>query len=269
MTDTNSQPIAPATPAPKAEAPVVDVFGQSRGGEEPVETPVETPDADDTKVTPTERIAKMSEELGTVKTKLETSESLHAKKDADIRAMAEKIKAFERGNGGAPTGGTKQEGGDDLPFKEIKTSADLTEDEKDEMTDAEIKALDEMATLKKTVNEQHIALKGKGTTEKPDVATTVKTAVLAITDDVDVANEIIEAFNGSKFNVAEMTAEEIQKAVDMVANTVTGYKPSRESTSRPATGKPAGGGTKTDPYGVNKIVEQVSKQTGAGETYSL
>lgn len=259
MTVPNSQ--APADKAP--ETPVVDAFGAPVGAEEaPVveEKPVETK--------PTEvDVAKISEELGSLRAKYEQSETLHAKKDADIRAMAEKIKAYEKGNGGAPQGGQAQDG--DVPFKEIKTSKDLTEDEKDEMTDAEIKALDEMAELKNTINTMHLALQTKDTGEPLDVNKTVTENALALANnDADKANQIIEAFNGSKFNINEMTAEDIQKAVEMVATTVTGYKKPKEDAIRGGGGKPPVGGTKSDPYGVDAIVESVSKQSGGG-TYSL
>lgn len=259
MTVPNSQ--APAVD--KAPEPVpVDAFGAPVGGEEaPVveEKPVENK--------PTEIDAvKLGEELGSLKAKFEASETLHAKKDADIRAMAEKIKAYEKGNGGAPQGGQEQEG--DVPFKEIKTSKDLTDDEKDEMTDAEIKALDEMAELKKTINTMHLA-QAKGKDDVLDVNKTVKDNALALAEnDTDKANQIIEAFNGSKFNTAEMTAEDIQKAVEMVAVTVTGYKKPKEDAIRGGGGKPPVGGTKSDPHGVDAIVESVAKQSGGG-TYSL
>ena len=86
-------------------------------------------------------------------------------------------------------------------------------------------------------------------------------ALALASDDVDVANKIIESFNGAKFNTKEMTADEIKKAVEMVASTVTGYKPKTEAPIRPAPGKPAGGGSKTDPHGVDHIVKEVQKGT--------
>lgn len=255
----NSQP-----PVDKAPEPVpVDAFGQPTVAEE---VPVVEEKPEDKKPAEVD-VAKISEELGSLKAKFEASETLHAKKDADIRAMAEKIKAYEKGNGGAPQGGQEQEG--DVPFKEIKTSKDLTEDEKDEMTDAEIKALDEMAELKKTINTMHLAQKAGASSEALDVNKTVKENALALADnDADKANQIIEAFNGSKFNTAEMTAEDIQKAVEMVATTVTGYKKPKEDAIRGGGGKPPIGGTKTDPHGVDAIVDSVTKQAGGG-TYSL
>lgn len=264
MTVTNSQPEAPAVPT-------TDAFGEPvkvTEAEIVAETPAIDTVIDDSKLTPTERMTKMAEELGTLKANLESSTSLHKKKDDDIRAMAEKIKAFEKGNGGAPAGGQEQDG--DVPFKEIKTSKDLTDDEKDEMTDAEIRSLDEMAVLKQTINQQARDLaKSKGGDGAVDVSQTVKDTALVLGDnDAETANKIIEAFNGAKFNTKDMTADEVQKAVALVAGTITGYKPPKEDSIRPGTGKPAVNGTKEDPYGVNKIVQQVAKQT-TSETYQL
>ena len=263
METINSQP----------EAVPTNAFGDDIPQEERGEEAVVVKDAevvvDDTKLTPTERIAKMSEEMGGLKQKFESSEALHKTKDENIRAMADKIKKLEAGTGN-DKGGQAQEG--DVPFKEIKTSKDLTDEEKDEMTDAEIKALDESAILKETINKMARDLaeaKKGGSTEAVDVNKTVKESALELAgDDADMANKIIEAFNGMKFVTEGLTAEEIAERVGVVAGTVQGYKAPKESGNHLNKGKVVSQGTKTDPHGVNKIVEEVASKKTA-DSYEL
>jgi len=263
--ENNSQP----------EAVPTDAFGEAipqapKEGEEAVVKDAEVVvDDKDSKLTPTEKMTKMAEELGTFKTKFESSEALHKTKDENIRAMAEKIKNLEKGTGN-DKGGQPQEG--DVPFKEIKTSKDLTAEEKDEMTDAEIKALDESALLKETINKMSRDLaeaKKGGAGEAVDVNKTVKESALELAgDDVDMANKIIEAFNGMKFNTEGLTAEQIAERVGVVAGTVNGYIPPKEGKTTFAHGKVVKKNAGSDPHGVDKIVEEVAGQK-AGGTYSL
>jgi hypothetical protein len=252
------------------ETPKVDAFGQSTEPEpapEPAKEEAKPIKAD------VETVATLSTQVGTLSEQLKTSQELHAKKDEDIRNMADKIKRLEAsteqgGDGKAPE--KTKEG--EVPFPEIKTSADLTEDEKDEMTDDEIKALDEMAEMKKTINAQAKALaesRSGGTGGAVDLNATVQAKARALAgDDIAKANQIIEAFKGAKFNTDDMTAEEIERAVEMSANTVSGYVKPRESSHGVGTGKPAGGGAPSDPHGVEKIVDEVSREVGA-DTYQL
>lgn len=261
--ENNSQP----------EAVQTDAFGEAipqppKEGEEAVVKDAEIV-KDDSKLTPTERMTKMAEELGTLKATVASSEALHKTKDENIRALVEKIKKFEAGTGN-DKGGKEQEG--DVPFKEIKTSKDLTDEEKDEMTDAEIKALDESALLKQTINKMSLDLaeaKKGGASEAVDVNKTVKETALELAgDDADVANKIIEAFNGMKFNTEGLTAEEIAERVGVVAGTVKGYTPPKEGRSTIGHGKVVKKGTQSDPHGVDKIVEEVAEKKTGG-TYQL
>jgi hypothetical protein len=276
MSEANSQPTAqpegtPTPTAPAVETPHVDAFGETVGGE-PAQAPEEAPAPDKADLTPTQQIAELSKTVGELSSKLESSTDLHTKKDADIRAMAEKIKRSEGASGGAPEGGEAQEGDDNLPFKEIKSSKDLTEDEKDEMTDGEIKTMDEMAALKKTINDMHTANSTSKAGDQDgvvDVQKTVQETAMALTNqDATKANQIIEAFKQNKFNVAEMSGDELKSAVAMVANTVTGYKKPTENSFGAGNGQPAGAGAGNDPHGVDSIVEQAGKAQ-TGESYSL
>jgi hypothetical protein len=243
-----------------------DAFGQTPDvAPEPV---VDAP-----KVEAPDKAIEFAEKIGVLTTELLASKDLHTKKDADIRAMADKIKALEKNNGGAPEGGKEQEG--EVPFKEIKTSKDLTEDERDDMTDAEIKALDEMAILKQTINNMAIASSkatanaGAGVeTVAVDVNATVQAKATELAGgDIAVANQIIEAYKLANFNTEGLTVEQIQLQVQMATAGVPTYKPKTESSMTPD-GKPAGGGTTTDPHGVDAIVAEVAKTKGQ-ESYSL
>lgn len=254
----------PATQAP--EAPVADAFGEL-----PAVAP--EPVVDAPKVDAPDKAIEFAEKIGALTTELSASKDLHTKKDADIRAMADKIKALEKSNGGAPEGGKVQEG--DVPFKEIKTSKDLTEDERDDMTDAEIKNLDAIAMLQQTINAMSLASQkdtaNAGAGIEPvavDVNATVQAKATELAGgDIAMANQIIEAYKLANFNTEGLTAEQIQLQVQMATAGVPTYKPKVESSISP-NGKPAGGGTPTDPHGVDAIVAEVAKTKGQ-ETYSL
>ncbi|OGG65125.1 hypothetical protein A2Z56_02440 [Candidatus Kaiserbacteria bacterium RIFCSPHIGHO2_12_45_16] len=260
--DKNSQEEAKKDDVPAQ--PQVDAFGV-----EVKVTDVEVVDVKDEKKEEPKKEADpvaLAQQVGTLTEQVKQLNDKNLKKDEDIRAMADKIKRYEKENGGEQKGGEKQEG--DVLFKEIKTSKDLTADEKEEMTDAEIKALDEMAALKTTMNQMHQALNAKTAAPEFDVAGSVKEKALAAAgNDVEVANKIIDAFNGQKFNTKEMTAEDVQRAIDLVSKTVTEFKPKKEETVIPGQGKPAGT-SKSDPHGVDGIIKSVQKQSEGG-TYEL
>lgn len=243
----------------------VNAFGDETA---PKEEEVKEVPQEDSKLSPLERMNKMSEELGAYRAKIEASEALQKKKDDDIRAMADKIKSLERGRG-HDEGGKKEDDGD-VPYKDIKSSKDLSEDERDEMTEDEIKAMDETAELKQKINEMYRMQKKGGEEGGIDVNKTVRDTADSLSGkDTDMTNKIIEAFNGAKFNTADMSAEEIEKAVGLVAGTVQGYKAHHEQGMGAGRGSVAGGGTKEDPYGINKVVEEVARQKTSGDVFSL
>ena len=171
--------------------------------------------------------------------------------------MAAKIKALEsqakEGKGG---GG---EGGDEL-FKEIKTSKDLTAEQKEEMTDTEIKQMDEIAALKSGMNNLATLIKKGQTKEGGEIDTQgiVKdTARDLAAGNKELANQIIESVK--QFVLDGLDEEQIIARVGKAATLVSGYKPPKEQAGG-GKGKPAGGTGDSDPYGVDKIVEEVHAQ---------
>jgi len=248
----------------KQEATPTDAFGEPNV--EPDTVPIkEEKESKDDKSTPTEQVASLSREVGELTAKLDTANELHTTKDENIRAMADKIKGLEGKD--ANKGGEEQDG--DVPFKEIKTSKDLTEDEKDEMTDAEISALDDSAVLKNTINKmatdlaKSISEKEESGVGKLDLNTTVREKAVELAgDDKELANQIIEAWKAGNFNTDEATKETVATQVAMAAGAVPNYQKPAEGSMGGEAGKgsPAGSGKGDDPYGVNAIVDQAAKE---------
>lgn len=170
----------------------------------------------------------------------------------------------------------KDEKGVDVLFKDIKWSKDLKPEEREEMTDTEIKQMDEIAAMKEAQNKMYAEQQKKGKTEEEakaeDLNSTVRDAALELAkaasegkENKDLANEIIEAVK--MFNLQGLTEKEVQERVKMAASHVPTYKPPKEQVQK--NGKPvkdnnAGG---DDPFGTNKIIEEATK--GSDGTYAL
>lgn len=156
-------------------------------------------------------------------------------------------------------------------FKDVKHSKDLTAEQKDEMTELEIKLLDELADVKEALNKNYIESqkdkKVAETAKVDDVNKSVREHASAIANgDTEMANQIIESFNIMKFNVDGLTPEELKQRVEVAAKQVPDYKPPREqATVHGKTVKQNGGGT--DPFGTDKIVAEATQ--GQNGTYSL
>ena len=201
----------------------------------------------------------MSRKLGEFTEKERGWGETQKSKDENIRAMKESIKRLE-----AQVGKKEGEGQDETEalFKEIKTSKDLTAEQKDEMTDTEIKQMDEIASLKQGMNNLATLIKkGQGGEKESgvvDVQGIVKnTAKELAGGNKELANLIIESVK--KFNLTDMDEDGIAARVAEAATLVPTYKPAKEQASGKG-GKAAGGGTETDPYGVDKIVDDVFKK---------
>ena len=214
------------------------------------------------KITPTQQIADLSRKLGEYAEKERSWGETQKSKDENIRAMSESIEKLKKQVGEKG----EDNKGKDAPvlFKEIKTSKDLTEAEKEDMTDTEVKQFDEIAGLKTALN-QLAGMIGKGENkeeakgeDKINTNTIARDAAKELAGgDRAMANQIIESLK--VFNLEGLTEEQIIDRVGKAATFVKDYKPPKEQASG-GKGKPAGGGTDTDPYGVDKIVEDVHKQ---------
>lgn len=224
-------------------------------------------------------------------------EEKNTSKDENIKEMRKKLKDFENrfggqqnqnqeGKGGEGAEGEGGEGGQGQGegiqsgkvFDKIKTSSDLSQEEKDEMTDTEIKQYDEIASLKQGMNQLAGFLsqnqgqqnqkqgneEGAGEGGEPKEAVKTKAQELA-GGDTEQANKIIDVFNNMKFDLSNMTEEEIKERVEIAAKNVGGSKRPKEQSN------PKGGavkkGSKEDPHGVDKIVEEAT--SGEEGTFSL
>lgn len=179
-------------------------------------------------------------------------------------------------------GGTKKEGEEDVAVlykpEEIKWSKDLTKEQREEMTETEIAQMDQIAEMRTKMNEMYADTQKKAkegeTKAVEDLNTTVRSAAqeLATGEDgkvnTELANQIIESFKTLKFDVAGLSADDIKKRVEMAAKQVPDYKPPKEQTTVPQGGKTVKkGASESDPFGVDKIVEEATK--GQDGTYSL
>lgn len=172
-------------------------------------------------------------------------------------------------------------------FKEVKTSKDLSQEEKDEMTDTELKQFDEIATLKKGMNDLAKMIAGGkksddgvgegdgegedglfigDNTPVVDFKGEVKAIALKLAgDDVDMANNIIAEFNQFADN-DKLNKQQLSERLLKSAKLVDGFKPMKEQSKK--IGKTVGSdGTKEDPFGNNAIVEGVRKNQNGN--YSL
>ena len=232
-------------PPQKEESPKVEdkkEEGDKGGGEEGKE-----------KLTPTQQVAELSRKLGEYAEKERSWGETQKSKDENIRAMKDSIKKLET----QIKDGKGEEKGEEL-FKDIKTSKDLTADQKEEMTDTEIKQMDEIAALKQGMNNLANMIKKGGEKNEGgqlDVNNIVReTAKELAKGDKDMANLIITSIK--KFNLEGLSEEEIVARVGEAALLLPNYKKPKEQVSGKG-GKAAGGGNDNDPFGVDKIVDEV------------
>lgn len=184
-----------------------------------------------------------------------------------IERLEKEIKVLRESKGESG----KTEGGDeDVPFKEIKTSKDLTDEEKEEMTETEIKQYDQIAMLMQTINKLagEISKKSKEESGKSgeDLKKFVQNTARALAkesagkDDTDLTNAIIDKFNGMRFNLEGLDEEAIAERVKVAATQVSEYKPPKEQTTkRGKTPKGAYNDEMEDPFGIDAIVEAQGK----------
>lgn len=192
--------------------------------------------------------------------------NLSAQRDL-IKTLEGKVEALMKG------GKQEKEGEADVLYKEIKWSKDLTEEEREEMTATEIKQMDMIAEMQTQQNKMYGEMQKKGKDEEggkvEDLNKTVQAAAKALskdedgTEDTDMANQIIESFKAMKFDVTGLSAEEIAKRVAVAASQVPDFKPQKEQgTKKGKTVKKDG--DSTDPFGVDKIVEEATRPNSGG-----
>lgn len=173
-------------------------------------------------------------------------------------------------------GKTTEEAGsdEDVLFKDIKFSKDLTKEEREEMTDREIQQMDEIAAMKEAQNkmyaEQRKATKTVETSKVEDLNTSVQSIAKALAtgedgkENTDLANQIIES--AKMFNLEGLTPEQLKERVTAAAKLVPDYKPVKEQTQ--PKGKTVNNAqSDTDPFGTDQIIKEAEAKRGGD--YSL
>lgn len=175
-----------------------------------------------------------------------------------IKRLENQIREFSEG------GAEKKEETPDLPFPEIKWSKDLTDEERGEMTDTEIKQMDEIAKLQQMKNDEAILDSKKAkeaeTQKVESLESSVKSIAMEIArgesdgkDNVELANQIIES--AKLFNLQGLDMDTLKARIASARALLPDYTPPKEQE------KPNGAPVKTgvnpsDPHGVEKFVEQ-------------
>lgn len=258
-TDAFGQPTAPET-KPEGEGEGEKGKGEEGKKEEKKDYPA-IPDDHPTIVALKGEIEKVKSEYGG---------NLSGQREV-IKTLEAKVEALTKG--GKPAG---DEGEEDVLFKkeDIKWSKDLTKEEREEMTETEIKQMDEIATLKEAQNKIYAEGKKKekqSETEKVnDLQSLVKNTAKELakkedgTVDTDLANQIIESTK--QFNLEGLDEATVKARVETARKLLPDYKPPAEQIKK--NGKPVDGGKPSDdPFGVDKIVEEATK--GSDGAYAL
>lgn len=265
-TDAFGQPTVPQAPAPKEEgAGEGEKKGEGEGekgkkeGEKKEYPPI--PDDHPTIVDLKKQIEDIKREYGG---------NLSGQRGL-IKTLEDKIEALTKG--GKPAGDEAEE---DVLFKkeDIKWSKDLTKEEREEMTETEIKQMDEIARMKEAQNKMYADSKKRerdGETQKvEDLQSLVKSHAKELakkedgTVDTDLANQIIES--AKQFNLTGLDEATVKQRVETARKLLPDYKPPQEQINKK--GKPVDGTKPSDdPFGVDKIVEDATK--GSDGKYSL
>lgn len=264
-TDAFGQPTVPQAPAPKEEgAGEGEKKGEGdgknegeKGKEEKKFEPI--PDDHPTIVALRGEIQKVKDEYGG---------NLSGQRDV-IKGLQKKIDELTGKKEG-------DEGEEDVLFKkeDIKWSKDLTKEEREEMTETEIKQMDEIARMKEAQNKMYADGKKRdkqAETEKvEDLQSLVKSHAKELakkedgTVDTDLANQIIES--AKQFNLTGLDEATVKQRVETARKLLPDYKPPQEQINKK--GKPVDGTKPSDdPFGVDKIVEDATK--GSDGKYSL
>ena len=256
------------------KVPNVDVFGQG----EPAVPPVVEKKAEEKKfdAIPADHptIVSLTKQIEDVKR--EYGGNLSGQRDV-IKTLTDKIEALTKG-GKAPEGGKGGEDEGDVLFKkaDIKYSKDLTQAERDDMTETEIKQMDEIANLKvaqnKAYSDQRSFTKKTEETKVTDLQSTVKATALELSkgedgkENLELANQIIESVK--QFNLEGLDDKTIKERVASAHKLLPDYKAPKESPTKNGKAVNGGQGGTPDEFAANdKIVEEAT--TTKGGNYAL
>lgn len=273
------EPVQP--PAPAVEETPTDMFGFPTAPAPETAPPAAEKKPDEQKPVSVEDLTKRLDDYDK---KFADLHDANTKKDENIRVMRDLIKEFRK-SGGKPAPQDQSEQKPAAIFETVKTSKDLTQAERDDMTETEIRQMDEIAALKNGMNQLFKAISdGKSTETKPDAneddddegagggdkdeaVKSARTIALELAgNDETVANEIIEQVN--KFNIVGLKPEDLRKRVEDANKLRPTYTPPKEPVKKP--GAPVkGGGSANDPFGVDQIINDVQKSRTSGNVYKL
>lgn len=253
-------------PDPKQgeDTPVVDAFGNSDNPEPEKKEEPQKKYEDIPQDHPT--VVKLNQEIERVKS--EYGSNLSGQRKV-IEQLEKDLEEFKKSGG-------KEEKKDeeDVLYKEIKWSKDLTDEEREDMTETEIKQMDEIAEMKTKQNDiyksQNSNKKQEESKKADDMQSLVKETALAIaqeetgTEDVDLANQIIESVK--QFNLEGLDVKTIKERVATARKLLPDYTAPKETVTKKGNTVKATS-SETDPFGTDAIVESVSSQRNTD--YSL
>jgi len=265
VTDAFGQPTDPETKPAEGEGEGEGVNGEGENGKKKEEdkNAVAIPDDHPTIVALKKQIDDVKAEYGG---------NLSGQRDV-IKRLETEIETLKKG--GKPDGAGEGESGEDVLFKDIKWSKDLSKEEKEEMTDTEIKQMDEIARMQEAQNKMYAEMQNKGKTEETkkaeDVQSLVKDTAKELAkeesdgkDNIELANQIIESVK--QFNLEGLSEAEVKERVARARKLLPDYEPPKEQTKK--NGKTVDT-TKVndDPFGVDKIIEEAT--SGDDGNYKL
>lgn len=193
-----------------------------------------------------------------------------------ISKLEKQISDLTSGKGGKPAEGDTSH----LPFdpKEIVFSKDLPKATLDDMTENEIKLHDQLMKTHEQMNkdaqarfeEKQRAESDKQSAEDrkvEDLNTSVRSIASELAGgDTEVANQIIE--KSKKFNLQGLNEKELKETIEEAYKLLPTYKPPKENTHKKGGVIKTGGEDNSDPFGTNKIVEEVASKRN-GKTFDL
>lgn len=269
----------PTVPAADPFGVRLDTSGKDAGGAKPQEQQKpdagkdKKPDGDNVEEHPL--VKELRAQIDTIKS--EYGENLKGQRGI-IERLEKEIGALKGGK--KPDGGKEGEEEADVPFKEIRFSKDLKQEERDDMTEAEIRQMDVIAAMQVTMNNMAKAVvKTEKKTEEQkieDLNTAAKSRALTIAEDAlkanpalaktakELANLIIVEFN--EYNNASITPEQMETRLQKALKNVPNYTPPKENESKGGQGSAVknGAGGKEDPFGVNKVIADMQGANKGG-----